>query len=388
MIKGKKAAAPTTHNLSDKPIADVCEALIGAAFLNQHGMYDVDMAVRAVTELVCSTDHTMISYKDYYKHYEKPKYQTAPTTAGQRDLAKQVEQKHAYQFKYPRLLRSAFLHPSYPFLYEKVPCYQRLEFLGDSLLDMACINFLFHRFPDQNPQWLTEHKMAMVSNQFYGTLCVSLGFHRHLLHMSPIIQKNIRDFVDDMDEARLEAEEEALRAGKPRSHFSRDFWVHTKQPPKCLPDMLEAYIGAIFVDSEYNYAEVERFFKQHVQPYFEDMALYDTFANKHPATFLQNLMNISMGCNNWNLHARAIDDVSHGLVPQVVATVMVHNRVIASHQGTSGRYAKMSAAKKALEKLTGLPPVEFREVYRCDCKLTEAEEERREEGESFDGTAV
>lgn len=45
---------------------------------------------------------------------------------------------------------------------------------------------------------------------------------------------------------------------------------------------MESYIGAIFVDSEYNFAEVERFFDEHVRWFFEDMNIYDTFANNHP----------------------------------------------------------------------------------------------------------
>lgn len=46
--------------------------------------------------------------------------------------------------------------------------------------------------------------------------------------------------------------------------------------------MVEAYIGAIFIDSDFDYNEVQRFFDMHIQPYFEDMSIYDTFANNHP----------------------------------------------------------------------------------------------------------
>lgn len=45
---------------------------------------------------------------------------------------------------------------------------------------------------------------------------------------------------------------------------------------------MEAYIGAIFVDSEYDYKEVERFFEVHIRWFFEDMSIYDSFANNHP----------------------------------------------------------------------------------------------------------
>ena len=46
--------------------------------------------------------------------------------------------------------------------------------------------------------------------------------------------------------------------------------------------MVEAYIGAIFIDSDFDYNEVQRFFDAHIKPYFEDMSIYDSFANNHP----------------------------------------------------------------------------------------------------------
>jgi dsRNA-specific ribonuclease len=50
--------------------------------------------------------------------------------------------RHPYHFTYPRLLRSAFIHSSQAFMWEHIPNYQRLEFLGDSLLDQAFIMHL------------------------------------------------------------------------------------------------------------------------------------------------------------------------------------------------------------------------------------------------------
>ena len=45
---------------------------------------------------------------------------------------------------------------------------------------------------------------------------------------------------------------------------------------------MESYIGAVFVDSEFDFQEVERFFEAQIQWFFEDMNIYDTFANNHP----------------------------------------------------------------------------------------------------------
>lgn len=387
--KGKRATASKSHKLGDKTIADVCEALIGAAYLTYQDNNDMDMAVKAVTELVCSENHNLKAYAGYYQQYDKPKYQTAVATASQKDLAEQVEAKHSYHFQYPRLLRSAFVHPSYPFSYEHIPCYQRLEFLGDSLLDMVCVNFLFQRYPKRDPQWLTEHKMAMVSNQFLGALCVFLGFHKHLLIFNASFQKQIQDYVTEITQCRLQAEEEAIRNGKSAEQCSPDYWAQTKPPPKCLPDIVEAYIGAIFVDSEYNFSEVERFFDEHIKWYFEDMSIYDTFANKHPTTFLSNFLSINMGCCDWRLCSRSMPQID-GNKPQLFAFVMVHDQIIFEAQGESGRYTKIKASKKAMEILEGLSPREFRDKFNCDCMLNaegEIVDELADE-EIIHGTAI
>ena len=367
--RGKKTAAPKTHPLGDKAIADVCEALIGAALVHAHNNNDttMDQAVRAVTELVCSENHNAKVWNDYYKLYQKPAYQTAIATATQKDMAEQVEKKHDYHFQWPRLLRCAFIHPSYPYSYEKIPSYQRLEFLGDSLLDMACVNFLFYRYPDKDPQWLTEHKMAMASNQFLGALCVHLEFHTHMLSLHVSYQAQIKDYVTDIKEARKQAEDDAERAGKPRSQRAPDYWTAVRHPPKCLPDIVEAYIGAMFVDSEYDFSVIEHFFERHIRWFFEDMSIYDTYANKQPTTFLTKFLQVNMGCTEWTIQVRELAEVD-GSKTMVIAIVLLHGKVIGEAEGESGRYAKIAAAKMALGKLEGLPITEFREMYGCECK--------------------
>lgn len=154
------------HHLGEKTIADVCEAMIGAALISYRDTGNMDMAVKAVTAMVSNKDHAVLRWAEYYPLYTKPNYQLAQPTASQLDLARQIEHVHEYQFKSARLLRSAFIHPSYTFATEKIPCYQRLEFLGDSLLDMASINFLFYRHPDKDPQWLTEHKVMEGASRY------------------------------------------------------------------------------------------------------------------------------------------------------------------------------------------------------------------------------
>lgn len=350
------------HVLGQKTIADVCEALIGAAFLthDRPGAWkpgDWDNAVRAVTTLVSSDDHKMLTWQDYSTAYQKPAYQTADVTAAQWDLAEKVEKEHAYHFNYPRLLYSAFLHSSMPYMYEKMPHYQRLEFLGDAVLDMVSIAHLFYKYPTKDPHWLTEHKMAMVSNKFLGALCVNIGFHKHLRHHHDKLQSQIGEYATELMEAKRVAGD------------SRDYWTTVSDPPKCLPDIVESYVGAMFVDSDFDYSVVQRFFDEHVKWYFEDMSVYDTFANNHPCTHLHNLLQTAYGCNDYRLMAKELPGVDSVERKDVVAVVMIHDRIVAHSSGKSGRYAKLRAANRALELLDGLVSFEFREKFGCKCRI-------------------
>lgn len=126
----------------------------------------------------------------------------------------------------------------------------------------------------------------MVSNKFLGALAVRLGLHRHLRHFSNPLQAQISHYAEEIQIVESESERAV------------DYWVETKDPPKvgervfetvsgltisqCLPDMVEAYLGASFVDSGFQFKVVEEFYQRYVKPYFHDMAIYDTFANKHP----------------------------------------------------------------------------------------------------------
>ncbi|KUI56844.1 Dicer-like protein 1 [Cytospora mali] len=364
-----------SHSLADKSIADVCEALIGAAYMTTRKDNDYNMAIEAVTRLTNHKHHPMMRWEDYYAAYTKPTWQVVAASAAELEMAKKIEKVTEHKFKYPRLLRSAFVHPSRPYLYDKVPNYQRLEFLGDALLDMVCVDYLFHMAPDKGPQWLTEHKMAMVSNQFLGCIAVSLGFHKYLLH-NGMISDAIVEYVTEITEARRVAEDAAQAAGKPRSEFAKDYWVEVRQPPKCIPDVLEAYIGAIFVDSEYEYSTVQRFFSKHIQPYFSNMRIYDTFANKHPVTFCTQFIYDTFGCHAYSLQSEEIqimdDEGSWTGSTKVAAGILIHGQVVDGTVRESGRYAKVAAARKALAKLKGMTKEDFMKEFGCDCKPGEA----------------
>jgi endoribonuclease Dicer len=164
-----KERLKSEHKLGEKTVADVAEAMIGAAYITGLRLKDKDNAVCAVTRLVGSGEHAVETWEEYYEMYRIPSFQLAGPSAAVLDLAQQIEEKDNYHFSHPTLLRSAFSHPSYPVIYDKIPSYQRLEFLGDSLFDMACVNWLFHEFPNRDPQWLTEHKVSADNGSRIGS---------------------------------------------------------------------------------------------------------------------------------------------------------------------------------------------------------------------------
>ncbi|KAJ9138815.1 Dicer-like protein 1 [Pleurostoma richardsiae] len=375
--KGKKTTEKNTHTLGDKTIADVCESIIGAAYMTTRDGNNFDMAIQAVTRVTKHKNHPMESWDEYYASYKMPPWQTTEPTAAQLDLAQLIKETMGYEFKHPRLLRSAFRHPSYPRSYENLPSYQRLEFLGDALLDMVVVDWLFVNNPTQGPQWLTEHKTAIVSNRFLGCLAATLGFHRHMLSLHAALQKQIHEYVAELGQARAEAEDDAARRGLPRSAAARDYWVGVSQPPKCLADMAEAYVGAVFVDSGYDYATVRAFFDAHVRPWFADLRLYDAFARRHPVTGCADLLAQRFRCRYWGMPSHEVPVVDPegmltGAPPRWAVAFMVHRQVVGHGVSDSTRYAKVYAAKEALKALHRMDLAEFRDKFGCDCVPEEA----------------
>ena len=127
------------------------------------------------------------------------------------------------------LYRNAFIHKSYctmknsDFISGNSKCpsnciplqdisYERLEFLGDSILGMIIANYLYERFPDQNEGFLSKIRTKIVNGKMLGFLSDKIGFPKFA-----IISKQVED------------------AGG-RTNY------------KIMEDIFEAFIGALFVD--------------------------------------------------------------------------------------------------------------------------------------------
>jgi endoribonuclease Dicer len=211
----------------------------------------------------------------------------------------------------------------------------------------------------------------MVANKFLGAVSVKLGFHHHIRQNNAALSTEIRSYVAELEDAEIEA------------NGAVDYWVGVvAEPPKCLADVVEAYVAAMFVDSEFDFTVVQKFFDMHLKRYFVDMTLpsYEAFGSGHPTTRLNRLLTNNFGCNSCRVSIQPLSSLIPGSSGQVVAMVMIHGKVWFDSIGQSGRYARPRAANAALEALEGLPQFEYQQKYGCDCtESAEVHEENIDE---------
>jgi dsRNA-specific ribonuclease len=123
------------------------------------------------------------------------------------------------------LYRNAFVHKSYctmknaDFNTGNVKCpedclplqemsYERLEFLGDSLLGMIVAGYLYERFPDQNEGFLSKLRTKLVNGKMLGFLSDKIGFPKFAIISKQVEEANGRNnykIMEDIFEAFLGA---------------------------------------------------------------------------------------------------------------------------------------------------------------------------------------
>ena len=76
----------------------------------------------------------------------------------------QLEEKLGYHFNNEMLLRSALSHSSYinELMINKYPDYQRLEFLGDAVLELTVSDFLYRNHEEMKEGEMTQLRSALV----------------------------------------------------------------------------------------------------------------------------------------------------------------------------------------------------------------------------------
>jgi endoribonuclease Dicer len=77
------------------------------------------------------------------------------------------------------------------FSYDIFLSLQRLEYLGDAVLDYLITMHLYKEYPGMSPGMLTDMRAASVNNDCYARSAIRVQLHKHVLHTSQELHKHI-----------------------------------------------------------------------------------------------------------------------------------------------------------------------------------------------------
>lgn len=221
--KGSEVRCSKGHHwLHKKTVSDVVEALIGA-FLVDSGFKAAIAFLRWIGIKVDFDDSQVINICQASRTYAM----LNPSM----DLAT-LENLLGHQFLYKGLLLQAFVHPSHK---NGGGCYQRLEFLGDAVLDYLITSYLFSVYPKMKPGHLTDLRSVLVNNRAFASVAVDRSFHEYLICDSDALSAATKKFVDFV---RTPKSERRLLEGP--------------KCPKVLGDLVESSVGAILLDTGFD----------------------------------------------------------------------------------------------------------------------------------------
>lgn len=150
----------------------------------------------------------------------------------------ELEKKIGYEFKQKQLLRQALTHSSFSNEQKinKLKNYERLEFLGDAVLELLSSQFFFESFPDMSEGQMTRLRSSMVCEPALAFCARDLSLNKYIL---------------------LGKGEEAT-GGRERDSI--------------ISDVMEAVLGAIYLDG--GLKEADRFVKMFILSDLENKQLF------------------------------------------------------------------------------------------------------------------
>ena len=214
------------------------------------------------------------------------------------------------KIKDEHLIQNAFVHRSY--LNESrefANSNERLEYLGDAVLELATSHYLYNTYPDFQEGMLTNMRAALVRTESLGETALALGFDQLLL---------------------MSKGEEATGGRSNRS---------------ILADTFEAFLGALYLDQGYESCvqilSVHLFHKAatvlKAETYKDNKSLLQEIAqSRYKATPLYNLL------------SEAGPDHDKEFVMQV----SIADKLYKEGRGKSKQTAQEDAAKNTLEMIT------------------------------------
>ena len=77
---------------------------------------------------------------------------------------------------------------------------QRLEFLGDAVLDHLFTIYFYNQYPECTPELLTDLRSASVNNYCYAHAAAKAGLNKHILQFSSELQKRMDKYFENPEE--------------------------------------------------------------------------------------------------------------------------------------------------------------------------------------------
>ncbi len=222
----------------------------------------------------------------------------------------QLEIRIDHVFRQRALLERAVTHPS--LLQDRpdlVESNQRLEYLGDAVLQLILTEALFDLFPGDREGLLSKRRSALANGVFLARLAREIGLERALL---------------------LGASEEAT-GGRSRAG--------------ALEDAFEALIGAIFLDS--NFETARRIVLGLYGPLPERLAIVEDVEN--PKGRLQERVQPTHGNTALRYEVLGVQGEDHAREYEVA--VFLHDRQLGTGRGSSKKQAEEAAARAGLAAL-------------------------------------
>ncbi|KAJ3370349.1 Dicer-like protein 1 [Allomyces arbusculus] len=285
-----------------------------------------------------------------------------------------------HRFRNPNLAVQALTHPSYLL----APSYQRLEWLGDALLQYAVVKRLMTRWPTASPVLLHRMQSVACNNMFLGLVCVHMGLHRHVASMHPHLGRVVAKFEADLIDLGI-TRENPVGSG---NNYARcgGLWERLS-PPKALGDVVEALFAAVWIDSGCEMDAVTRLHDRLFAPYLEHYVTPDTYA-RNPLSYIYEVV-AQKRCSGLRLENVATASPSPAAArptPSFLAfgtvgtdavldpdTSLTYRAALHGHEigrGTAdtSQAAKIRAAQAALATLDG-KTMEFWDEIGCDCPV-------------------
>ncbi|MEZ4156939.1 MAG: ribonuclease III [Candidatus Paceibacterota bacterium] len=223
---------------------------------------------------------------------------------------KEFEKTIGYKFKNKELLTRALTHRSYlnENLEWKGKNNERLEFLGDAVLELISTEALFTRFPDKPEGELTSLRAALVNTVSLATVGRTIN----------------------LDSSILMSKGEAADTGRAREAI--------------LADAMEAVIGAIYMDGGYKYAR--KFVEAHVMVRLEEILKYSLHIDAKSA-----LQERVQSLKKLTPHYEVLSQKGPDHQKEFTVGVYFGKELASEGTGYSKHDAEVQAARKALESL-------------------------------------